>query len=239
MNILGVGPAELLFILILGLLVIGPERLPDIARSLGRLVARWRLWQQQSPEMLMFQQIRAEFEQEIQQLRDEIDQTQRRFVSNIETVGQEGKTVLNDLSQLAVDPTKHARDQILRKPVATSKPHRKPINPSETNNQVIQQHAQASDGNAPEHHQNGTHPQSLISSSVVTIIPDNDLESDESFRINRNTFEEYVSPSFPDPDYAPMDPRIQSLMEDLHALQEQLRQHGCLDPDWKPPSHMR
>jgi hypothetical protein len=30
--------------------------------------------------------------------------------------------------------------------------------------------------------------------------------------------------------------RIQALMADLHALQEQLRRRGLLDPDWQPPS---
>jgi hypothetical protein len=30
--------------------------------------------------------------------------------------------------------------------------------------------------------------------------------------------------------------RIQAVMADLHALQEQLKQRGLLDADWQPPS---
>ncbi len=42
MNFAGVGPAELLFILIIALLVFGPKRLPEVARDLGRTIGKWR-----------------------------------------------------------------------------------------------------------------------------------------------------------------------------------------------------
>jgi TatA/E family protein of Tat protein translocase len=38
----GIGPQELLVILIVGLLVLGPKRLPEIARSLGKGLAEFR-----------------------------------------------------------------------------------------------------------------------------------------------------------------------------------------------------
>ena len=38
----GIGPQELLVILVVGLLVLGPKRLPEIARSLGRGLAEFR-----------------------------------------------------------------------------------------------------------------------------------------------------------------------------------------------------
>lgn len=42
MNFAGIGPAELLLILIIALLVFGPRRLPEIARDLGKNIGKWR-----------------------------------------------------------------------------------------------------------------------------------------------------------------------------------------------------
>ena len=42
MNFAGIGPAELLVILIIALLVFGPSKLPEIARDLGRSLQKWR-----------------------------------------------------------------------------------------------------------------------------------------------------------------------------------------------------
>ena len=42
MNILGMGPAELLLVLALALIVFGPDKLPDIARQLGKVVGEFR-----------------------------------------------------------------------------------------------------------------------------------------------------------------------------------------------------
>jgi len=42
MNIAGVGPAELLVILIIALVVFGPQRLPQVAKDLGENIGKWR-----------------------------------------------------------------------------------------------------------------------------------------------------------------------------------------------------
>ena len=42
MNFAGVGPAELLLILIVALVVFGPQRLPQIAKDLGKSIGKWR-----------------------------------------------------------------------------------------------------------------------------------------------------------------------------------------------------
>jgi TatA/E family protein of Tat protein translocase len=42
MNIAGVGPAELLVILLIALVVFGPQRLPEVAKDLGKSIGKWR-----------------------------------------------------------------------------------------------------------------------------------------------------------------------------------------------------
>ena len=42
MNFLGIGPGELLFILVLALIVFGPRRLPEIGRALGKTIREFR-----------------------------------------------------------------------------------------------------------------------------------------------------------------------------------------------------
>lgn len=42
MNFLGMGPGELLVILVLALIIFGPRRLPEIGRSLGKSIREFR-----------------------------------------------------------------------------------------------------------------------------------------------------------------------------------------------------
>ncbi len=42
MNFAGIGPAELLLILIIALLIFGPAKLPEIAKDLGDNIQKWR-----------------------------------------------------------------------------------------------------------------------------------------------------------------------------------------------------
>ncbi|HIC93030.1 MAG TPA: twin-arginine translocase TatA/TatE family subunit [Anaerolineae bacterium] len=57
MNFLGIGPWELILILVIALLVFGPRRLPEIGRALGRTIAEFRR---------MSQELAAEMAQELE-----------------------------------------------------------------------------------------------------------------------------------------------------------------------------
>jgi len=47
MNFMGIGPGELILILVIALLVFGPRRLPEIGRALGRTIAEFRRMSQE------------------------------------------------------------------------------------------------------------------------------------------------------------------------------------------------
>ncbi len=91
MELLGVGPGEILLILVIMLLVFGPERLPEFARQAGRFVVRVRNWIQSSPDAAMVLRARAELESELQAIRAELTR-------EVESVRQDLQNVRSDLA---------------------------------------------------------------------------------------------------------------------------------------------
>ena len=79
MEIFNIHPLELLLIAGLALVVFGPERLPELGRLAGKQVARFLAWQQQSPELKLVNEMRAEFDQQITTLRDDLIRTRRQL----------------------------------------------------------------------------------------------------------------------------------------------------------------
>lgn len=53
MTLFGIGPMELLVIFVLALIVFGPNRLPEIARSLGKAMSELRRTSQEVSETVM------------------------------------------------------------------------------------------------------------------------------------------------------------------------------------------
>jgi sec-independent protein translocase protein TatB len=92
MNFLGIGPGEIFLILILLLVVVGPERLPEFARSAGRFVVRVRNWIARSPDAQLVLRAREELELELDELR-------RSLTEEVEVVRKELETVRGDLAE--------------------------------------------------------------------------------------------------------------------------------------------
>jgi Sec-independent protein translocase protein TatA len=105
MNFLGVGPGEFFFILIVALIVIGPERLPGFARSLGRNIVRLRNWMNASPDAQMLLQVQRELELEINDIRSTLRQEVLSVRAEFEEVRQDlsmaSRTVDSSLSSMA------------------------------------------------------------------------------------------------------------------------------------------
>lgn len=66
MNLFGIGPGELLLILILALIVFGPRRLPEIGRSLGQMIRELRV---------ASEDITDQFRQEMEATSEELEAT--------------------------------------------------------------------------------------------------------------------------------------------------------------------
>ena len=106
MNFLGIGPGELLLIMIILLVIVGPERLPGLARQMGRWVVIVRNWMQSSPDAAMVLRARQEIEQElsmlksslleVQSIRDEVLGAAKQFNEAVSPL-TEGKMTLDDL----------------------------------------------------------------------------------------------------------------------------------------------
>lgn len=98
MTFLGIGPGELFIILLILLVVVGPERLPGFARQAGKMVVGLRNWIQQSPDAQLFLRARDELEQELQAIRTDLTQ-------EMETVRLEMQNVREEMIQATREAT--------------------------------------------------------------------------------------------------------------------------------------
>ncbi len=89
--------SELLIIAVVALLVIGPERLPKVARTLGALTGRMQRYVAQVKEEVN-REVRF---QELQQLQDEIQSAVTKTQSNIQ---QQIEQVTDEMPKLSDEP---------------------------------------------------------------------------------------------------------------------------------------
>jgi sec-independent protein translocase protein TatB len=97
MNFFGLGFGEIFLILLIVLVVVGPERLPTLARQTGLLIARVQSWIQRSPDAMMIMQARKELEREIENLRNEMVQMQQAQKQLVESAQQMIQQPLDEL----------------------------------------------------------------------------------------------------------------------------------------------
>lgn len=89
MTFLGIGPGELFVLLIILLVVVGPERLPGFARQLGKGIVSLRNWVQRSPDAQLFLSVRDELESELRAIRDDLTQEMESVRSEMQHVRDE------------------------------------------------------------------------------------------------------------------------------------------------------
>ncbi len=258
MNILGVGPSEFFFILLLGLIVVGPERLVEFARFLGRSVARLMAWQQQSPEAQLVQHIRQEIEDEIKGLRNELISTRQQFHSNVQSLKQSMPSLSLDMSTTDAATTQNQNDsQQAKQPVPArgrSNRGRERSDDTATHMSSVAEPSQHHDSSNVSSEQYLKHllEQEPVAAGVPAHMPSQTSLNGGSDTIGEASGAPIASSGYGAPyeeseayavhpisasDVAMLQQQIQALMMDVHALQEYLRTHGCIDSEWAPPSH--
>ena len=112
MEFLGVGPAELLLILVIALIVVGPERLPEIARTIAKTLNNLRA---------MSQSLTAEWQQELAAVND----IKAGAEELKQSLAEPFKAAQADLQQSVTEPLKEAQTDVRR---AFSQPLASPAN---------------------------------------------------------------------------------------------------------------
>ncbi len=88
MNFLGIGPFELLLILVIATIVLGPERMAQTGRTLGRLYGEYRTrWQRDVDDMT--RELRRELEmlqQEVEEIRQSAEEEIKAATNAVEDV---------------------------------------------------------------------------------------------------------------------------------------------------------
>lgn len=137
MTIFGIGPGELLLIAALTLVVVGPERLPGLARRLGQTLVTVRNWIQRSPDAMMVLRLRQELENElsvlrsslaeVQNVRDEVMNAARHVGETVESeVLKPVRDTVNELNSVGRAQTRSEafNSQSVSEPQPTADPER-------------------------------------------------------------------------------------------------------------------
>lgn len=211
MNIFGVSPVEIVLIAVLGLIIFGPERLPEIGRYAGRMVARVLAWQYTSPEAQLLNELRRDFEKQIYEIRDEMVRASQQLDvrPELQELQRETEALLRG-EHLETPAAKPKLDQMFVEPtpsIAPPAPAPEPptVSPKANEQQLLED---------------------LILSNSPEPVASNGIEP-----VHNAT-------ALPNAEIELLSLQIQALMADMQSLQEQLRQHGMIAHDWQPPSQM-
>ena len=113
----GIGMPELILILAVALIILGPKKLPEIAKSLGRGIAEFKKATQDFKENLEIDNDLREARDTIQEVKKDLEETVRKSMTE-STAGQEADAVSEDELEHTFedDVTEGSDDSIEKKP---------------------------------------------------------------------------------------------------------------------------
>ncbi len=249
MNFLGVGPGELILIFIITLLVVGPERLPGLARQVGRGLVAVRNWMQTSPDAALVLRARQELEQElaqirsslleVQSVRDEVLDVAKQIDDAVSPIASIRPPSLSDLMKEPADKPQPRTDNGQadgRLEVTADEPQL--VEPSADEPQLVGSTEGQPEVPADEAQPTAatdTEPRIDSPLDELADVPDAQTAGSNVALVN-GAHADSAPPALSVSEREELSLRIQAIMADLNALQEQLRQRGLLDADWQPPS---
>lgn len=245
MEIFNIHITELLLIAGLALVIFGPERLPEVGRFVGKQVARFLAWQQQSPELQMVNEMRGEFEKEIAALRDELVRTRNQLdvSQDMNALRAELKPMLNlqgeikQVAEQAASSAKSAAEAASTAEAAASSAE-EAANVVEAAVEAVEAASEQTIAPpalqpAPPNKLLGTEPTNMFG-PPPGVAPANGANQPLD-QLVLPTFT--AEPAAPDSnEQAALVHQLHALSADLHALMGELHQRGVLGPDWQPPS---
>lgn len=246
MNIFGIGPSELILILLILLVVVGPERLPTLARQGGQMLVRTRNWIQRSPDAAMVLRARQEIEQELNQLRMSLVEVQNARNEVIEAAKQINQTVSDDV----IGSAKQATDAVK----AIDAPKATQVAP-----EAVAETLQAEDAQATPEAVAEALPPAVNPTNGQTVVRTSRRSDSGASITNAGTPAAETPADAPNVETIPLDPQqaapptdsqhvetfsadelrmltwqVQQLMDNMRALRAELHQRNLLDADWQP-----
>lgn len=215
MEFLGVGPWELFIVIVIALVVVGPERLPVLARQAGKFLVTARDWVQKSPDAAMILRARAEIEQELSNLRSSLAEVQGVRDEVMEATKQLNTVITQDV----IAPARESLESITQPGTVAraTKPNGLPTYGAEPAPLI----AAPTAPDAP----------ALIATDGSTLIEA--LPADEHATIappRAQVTVTHAPADAPPQELALVLVRLDALAAELHLLQVDLRLRGLIDP---------
>ncbi len=113
----GMGMPEIILILVIALIVLGPKKLPEIAKSLGRGIGEFKRATQEVKDNLQVDNDLKEARDTIREAKEDLEETMRKSVAE-NTAGQEVDAVSGDELEHTIeqDVTGSSEDPVEDKP---------------------------------------------------------------------------------------------------------------------------